>query len=217
MTCTRVQTVRARTSTPSVHTHVYRPYHSIRTCWLYRSDDPFRTNVHSRLVDANSCTRVQPASLQMYSCVCGRVYACRTIVRSDSFAMHSSTKFNYLASSGLTFEIMCFGSNTGRIFNHHLPEAHSNPKIPSSRWTTQCRDKNLDRPRGPPLKPFTAGLPEVVRLAHVLALASPADRTCKLPAWLYPKLIIKKGQPRTGAHRTSRVIRCVQLCIANGV
>ena len=49
-----------------------------------------------------------------------------------------------LAGSGLTFEIMRFGSNTGRDFNYHLPEAQSNPQIPSSRWTTLCRDKNLN-------------------------------------------------------------------------
>jgi hypothetical protein len=48
-------------------------------------------------------------------------------MRSDSFAMHSNTY--YLASSGPTFEIMGFGSNTGQIFNHHLPKAHSNPKV----------------------------------------------------------------------------------------
>ena len=53
-----------------------------------------------------------------------------------------------LAGSGLTFEIMRFGSNTCQDFNYHLPEAQSNPQIPSSRWTTLCRDKNLNRPRG---------------------------------------------------------------------
>ena len=148
---------------------------------LYRWDDPFRTNVHPRRVDADSCTARITPNVQL----CGRAYARRTVVRSDSFAMHSSTY--YLAGSGLTFEIMRFGSNTGRIFNHHLPKAHSNPKVPSSRWTTHGRDENLNRPRGPPLKPFTAGLPQVVRLAHGFALASPADRTFKIPAWLLPK------------------------------
>ena len=126
--------------------------------------------------------------------------------------MYSSTY--YLAGSGLTFEIMCFGLNTGRDFNYHLPKAHSNPKIPSSRWTTHGRDKNLNRPRGPPLKPFTARLPQVVSLAHGFALASPADRTCKLSAWLLPETNYYKRSAQN--RRTRRVIRCVQLCIANG-
>ena len=126
--------------------------------------------------DGSTRTAVQPASLQMYSCAAGTMCAAHLCI-SDSFAMYSSTY--YLAGSGLTFEIMCFGSNTGRDFNYHLPKAYSNPKIPSSRWTTHGRDKNLNRPLGPPLKPFTARLPQVVRLAHGFALASPADRTCK--------------------------------------
>ena len=141
---------------------------------------------------------------------------CRTPVQSDSFAMYSSTY--YLAGSGLTFEIMCFGLNTGRDFNYHLPKAHNNPKTPSSRWTTHGRDKNLNRPRGhargPPLKPFTARLPQVVSLAHGFAMASPADRTCKLPAWLLPET---QNYNRSAQNRrTRRVIRYVQLRIANG-
>ena len=117
--------------------------------------------------------------------LCGRCDVCRAPVHSDSFAMRSSTYD--LAGSGLTFEIMRFGSNTGRDFNYHLREAQSNPQIPSSRWTTHGRGKNLNRPRGPPLKPFIAGMPQVVRLAHGFALASPADRTFKLPTWLLPE------------------------------
>ena len=64
---------------------------------LYRWDDPFRTNVHPRRVDAHSCIARITADVQL----CGRAYACHTVVRSDSFAMHSS--IYYLAGSGLTF------------------------------------------------------------------------------------------------------------------
>ena len=77
---------------------------------------------------------------------------------------------------------MRFGSNTGRIFNHHLPKAHSNPKVPSSRWTTHGRGKNLNRPRGPPLKPFTAGLPQVVLLEHSARGSKAGDRNKARPA-----------------------------------
>ena len=73
-------------------------------------------HVHHRRADAHSCTARITSDVQL----CGRGYACRTVVHSNSFAMHSST--NCLAGSGLTFEIMYFGSNTCRIFNHHLPE-----------------------------------------------------------------------------------------------
>jgi hypothetical protein len=173
MTCTRVQTVLLHP-----YTRTDRITQSVQ---LYRWDDPFRTNVHPRRADAHSCTARISADVQL----CGRAYARHTVVRSDSFAMHSSTY--YLAGSRLTFEIMRFGSNTGRIFNHHLLKVHSNTKVPSSRWTTHGHDRNLNRPRGPPLKPFAAGLPEVVRVAHGFALASPADRTFKSPAWLSPE------------------------------
>ena len=153
--------------------HAYKLFHLIRTAVpRYGWDDTFHTGVHPRRVDAHSCTAHITTDVQL----CGRCDVCRTPVHSDSFAMRSSTYD--LAGSGLTFEIMRFGSNTGRDFNYHLPEAQSNPQIPSSRWTTLCRDKNLDRPRGSPLKLFTARLSQVIRLAHGFALASPRDRTC---------------------------------------
>jgi hypothetical protein len=101
-TCTRVQTILLHP-----HTRTDRTTQSVQ---LYRWDDPFRTNVHPRRVDADSCTARITPNVQL----CGRAYACRTVVRSDSFAMHSSTYD--LAGSGLTFEIMRFGSNTCRIF-----------------------------------------------------------------------------------------------------
>jgi hypothetical protein len=94
-TCTHVQTVSLNPysctggMTPSVH--VYTP-------------------------DGLTRTAVQPASLQTCTQLCGRCNVCRTPVHSDSFAMRSSTY--YLAGSRLrlTFEIMCFGSNTSRDF-----------------------------------------------------------------------------------------------------
>ena len=101
-TCTRVQTVLLHP-----YTRTGRTTQSVQ---LYRWDDPFRTNVHPRRVDAHSCTARISADVKL----CSRADARRTVVRSDSFAMHSSTY--YLAGSGLTFEIMRFGSNTGRIF-----------------------------------------------------------------------------------------------------
>ena len=101
-TCTRVQTV------------LLHPY--TRTDWttppvqLYRWDDPLRTGVQPRQVEAHSRTARITRDVQL----CGRGNACRTVVRSDSFVMHSSTY--YLAGSGLTFELMRFGSNIGRDF-----------------------------------------------------------------------------------------------------
>ena len=101
-TCTRVQTVLLHP-----YTRTDRTTQSVQ---LYRWDDPFRTNVHPRRADAHSCAARISADVQL----CGRAYARRTVVRNDPFTMHSSTY--YLADSGLTFEIMRFGSNTGRIF-----------------------------------------------------------------------------------------------------
>ena len=130
--------------------------------------------------DGSTRTAVQPVSLQMYSCAAGAMCAAHLCSTHHSRCTAVRTVSpGWCACSGLTLEIMSFGLNTGRDFNYHLPKAYSNPKIPSSRWTTHGRDKNLNRPRGPPLKPFTARLPQVVRLAHGFALASPADRTCK--------------------------------------
>ena len=126
--------------------------------------------------DESTRTAVQPASLQTYSCAAGAMCAAHLCTATHSRCAAVGTYD--LAGSGLTFEIMRFGSNTGRDFNYHLPEAQSNPQIPSSRWTTLCRDKNLNRPRGSPLKLLTTRMSRVIRLAHGFALASPRDRTC---------------------------------------
>jgi hypothetical protein len=118
--------------------------------------------------DKSTRTAVQPASLQTYSCAAGAMCAARLCTASQRLIRDAQQYLRTydLAGSGLTFEIMRFGSNTGRDFNDHLPEAQSNPQTSSSRWTTLCRDKNLNRPRGSPLKLFAARLSQVIRLAH---------------------------------------------------
>ena len=122
-TCTRVQTVLLHLN--SIRTHV-------QTVPLnpYSCTGGMTPSVQMYTPDGSTRTAVQPASLQTYSCAAGAMCA----LHSDSFAMRSSTYD--LAGSGLTFEIMRFGSNTSRDFNYHLPEAQGNPQIPSSRWTT---------------------------------------------------------------------------------
>ena len=106
---------------------------------LYGWDDTFHTGVHPRRVDAQSCSARITTDVQL----CGRCDVCRAPVHSDSFAMRSSTYD--LAGSGLTFEIMRFGSNTGRDFNYHLdprrratprsPRADGQPFVATRTWT----------------------------------------------------------------------------------
>ena len=107
--CFLVLTTRTRVQTVLLHPYT-RTDCTTPSVQLYRWDDPFRTGVQPRRVEAHSCTARITRDVQL----CGRGNACRTVVRSDSFAMHSSTY--YLAGSGLTFEIMRFGSNIGRDF-----------------------------------------------------------------------------------------------------
>jgi hypothetical protein len=113
--------------------------------------------------------------------------------------MHSSTY--YLASSGLTFEIMCFGWNTCRIFNHHLPEAHSNP--------TQGPLEQMDNPwsRREPEPPSRATPEALYSGTASCCMFSPRIRTgitggpnLQITGLAFTRnLFFKKGQPRTGA------------------
>jgi hypothetical protein len=147
--CTRVQTISLD------------PYACVHT-----GGRPLHTRVRRGRVRAHNCTAHVRGHHPMCTVVDTGPCMYRTAVRNDSFAMHRSIYHLRVAPRRFWANLL----NTKfrveympRCFNYPSPKAHTDPKAPSSRWTTRGRDENPNcRPRGPPMKPcLYSALPRV--------------------------------------------------------
>jgi hypothetical protein len=143
-------------------------------------------------------------------------------VRSDSFAMHSST--NYLASSGLTFEIMCFGLNTDQTFNRHLPKAQQ-PEGPLEQMDNPWSRREPEPPSRATPEALYSGTASGCTFSPRIRTGITSGPNLQIPSLAFTRnSLLKKVSPepahklgntvRTAVHREWCVLHSRAICIA---